>query len=285
MKRLSIVILLTITSAVAFAQRPEAEQRAKINKVLQEEEQYLYGDETCADLNRAVEGAKKILAREVEQFLAQQNLATDDEEMVSGIITKNMVQVTVARGDKYRAFVYVSKKDITSFNSEMLQEVSERHTEEQPVEEVRKEQPQWETIPSASQSETRKEEPKHVPVGVSTVRQGEPVRISSKNEERYNESVTDINDLLNAVATCRMKNQLSDMIRDFQKDSVGIVYRQHLSPTNTEYYLVCYKRDGTIKAILTPSGEGNVTNVYTGQPDDAKNYPGCAFDGFKITDK
>ena len=108
MKKTLLVIGLLLPILNIYAQ-DELTPKEQITQVMQSEESYIYADQTCTTVDQALERAQSILMREVEAYLKQSG---EDGEVVKGIVTEQMVTITVQRGDKYRAFVYVNKSSL-----------------------------------------------------------------------------------------------------------------------------------------------------------------------------
>lgn len=108
MKKICLLLAFLIPLAGLKAQ-DKMTPKEKITQVLQSEEEFLYADQTCATVEQALERAQTILMREVEAYLKQSG---EDGEVVKGTVTEQMVTITVQRGDKYRAFVYVNKANL-----------------------------------------------------------------------------------------------------------------------------------------------------------------------------
>ena len=244
MKRLILFLPLLLAGLAVAAQTDVAEQKAQISQVKQAEEQYIYADETCATPEEAMARAQKILQQEVAAFLQQRQGGATDAETVSGIITDNMVQISVTRGDKYRAFVYVSRDSLAD---------------------AAKREP---TAPTAAAPEPVVEaQPEPAPAP-------EPVV-----QPRQQDEAAQGGDLLTEIAAYTSKLKLYDYIQQLRKDGVDIEYKMHVQASDAQCYLVLYKRNGTIEAILTP-GAGVHRNLRTGQEDSVRNHPGCSIDGF-----
>ncbi len=108
MKKICLLMAFLIPLAMLKAQ-DKMTPKEKITQVLQSEEEFLYADQTCATVEQALERAQTILMLEVEAYLKQSG---EDGEVVKGTVTEQMVTITVQRGDKYRAFVYINKANL-----------------------------------------------------------------------------------------------------------------------------------------------------------------------------
>lgn len=108
MKKICLLLAFLIPLVGLKAQENQ-NSKERISQVLQSEENFLYADQTCATVEQALERAQAILMREVDAYLKQSG---EDDEIVKGAVTEQMVTITVQRGDKYRAFVYINKAEL-----------------------------------------------------------------------------------------------------------------------------------------------------------------------------
>ena len=108
MKKICFVLMLFVPFLGVKAQETMT-PKERITQVMQSEEDFLYADQTCTTMEQALERAQAILMHEVDAYLKQSG---EDGEVVKGIVTEQMVTITVQRGDKYRAFVYVNKSSL-----------------------------------------------------------------------------------------------------------------------------------------------------------------------------
>ena len=262
MKRLILFLPLLLAGLAVAAQTDVAEQKAQISQVKQAEEQYIYADETCATPEEAMARAQKILQQEVAAFLQQRQGGATDAETVSGIITDNMVQISVTRGDKYRAFVYVSRDSLA--DAAKREPTAPTAAAPEPVVEA---QPVAAPEPVAEPEPVVAAQPAPAPAP-------EPVV-----QPRQQDEAAQGGDLLTEIAAYTSKLKLYDYIQQLRKDGVDIEYKMHVQASDAQCYLVLYRRNGTIEAILTP-GAGVHRNLRTGQEDSVRNHPGCSIDGF-----
>ena len=87
------------------------------------------------------------------------------------------------------------------------------------------------------------------------------------------------------LLSMKKKNQLYDYIVMLKNDGEDAEwYAQPYSSTNfREMYLVLYKRNGEIEAILTSANsDGERMNLATGEQDSRANHPGTSVNGFII---
>lgn len=105
MKKLLFLSLLLAHVVALWAQAEDPKQR--ISEVKQSEGQYIYADKTCGTVEKALEQAQELLLQEVMNYLKQSG---EDADGAAAIVRDQMVTITVQRGDKFRAFVYIDKR-------------------------------------------------------------------------------------------------------------------------------------------------------------------------------
>ena len=131
MKKLLLLTLLLMPAMVLWAQDTIENPKQIISEVKQAEEQYIYADKTSETVEEALEQAKELLLREVLDYLQQSGENIDD---AAAFMKDQMVTITVQRGDKFRAFVYIDKRQ--NKVAETVEEPKANHTETVVAEEV-----------------------------------------------------------------------------------------------------------------------------------------------------
>lgn len=247
MKKICLILILLMTIKAIYAQ-DELTPKEIITQVMQSEDDYLYADQTCATAEQALERAQNILMREVEAYLMESG---EDSEIVKGTITGQMVTITIQRGDKYRAFVYVNKSEL---GSEKPQVVLSDTIEQNP-----------------SDSGVVFHDEVVTPTETDSIQTSESVMMQIEDDS-----------VLGNIATMTSRLQVYDYIHLLKKDEEDISFFEHPSAKEqTKMYLVIYRRGGRIEAILTPPDEqGTRYNLVTGEPDSKSNYPSTSVDGF-----
>ncbi len=260
MRKIILTIAITIAvPAILCAQNTEQTAKEQISQILQKENEFLYADQTCATAEQALQKARDILNREIEAYLKQDS---SDIEVVKGTITDKVVAITVSRGDKYRAFVYIDKNGLGTFNENLSPKAQKQ------------EQPQTNT----TQSNPKPAENVAELNGTHTVTP-EPV-ITTKAQESRNYNKNETSEI---ILSMTKKNQLYDYITMLKEDGDGAEwYSQPYSSSDlNKMYLVLYRRNGEVEVILTPANDiGERTNLATGALDSRANHPGTSVNGF-----
>ena len=244
MKKLLFLIMLLCPAMVLWAQSPTENPKQRISEVKQAEDQYIYADQTSVTVEKAVEQAKELLLREVLDYLQQSGETMND---AASSLKEQMVTITVQRGDKFRAFVYIDKQ--------FGKEKAEAKQEPEKVVEIQKTDS---TEASTPVSELVKTEPV-VPV-----------------------ADTSASVILQQIGTMTTRLQVYDYITQLQKEGEKVTFVSHPNAEELEsMYILLYKRGGAIEAILTPpDGQGKRYNLATGLPDAQANHPSTSINGF-----
>ena len=264
MKKICLILILFIPFLGLKAQE-NMSPKERITQVMQSEEEFLYADQTCATVEQALERAQAILIREVDAYLKQSG---GDDEVVKGIVTEQMVTLTVQRGDKYRAFVYINKANLNTSNYNSS--VNETTIIEQ-------------TAVSEQAAVTKQTAVTESAVASEALASNE-VAVQEKVLVQPVEDVPQVQqyEVLRQITTLASRLQVYDYICLLQKEGERIMFFEHPNANEQEnMYLVLYKRGGKIDAILTPVDEQGIRhNLVTGQPDTKNNHPATSVNGF-----
>lgn len=238
MKKIVLLFVLMLPITAVLKAQEETSSKDRITQVLQSEENYLYADQTCATVEQALQRAQDILMREIEAYLQQSG---EEGEVVKGTVTEQMVTVTVQRGDKYRAFVYINKAELGATQQEM------------PVEKVSVVE---QTI---------------IPKDIADTTQKTTV-VETMGENGIFEQIVSMSSRL------QVYDYINELKKDGENITF---YEHPNTEEQDNMYLILYKRGGKIAAILTPiDSQGIRHNLATGQPDSKSNHPATSVNGF-----
>lgn len=124
-KRITAVAL----SAVAFfssvsAQTSVEDQKKEINKI-KKSSSYIYAEATLADKQAAIDLAKDILYQNVNEWVSKQKKFAGSNSVVTVNTNYAVDDMTLPRGNMYRAFMYVKKSDIIPASNVTVTETPE----------------------------------------------------------------------------------------------------------------------------------------------------------------
>ena len=244
MKKLLFLIMLLFPAMVLWAQSPTENPKQRITEVKQAEDQYIYADQTSVTVEKAVEQAQELLLREVLDYLQQSGETMND---AASILKDQMVTITIQRGDKFRAFVYIDKQ--------FGKDKAEAKQEPEKVVEIQK---------------------------ADSTEASMPVNELAKTESVVPVADTSASVILQQIGTMTTRLQVYDYITQLQKEGEKVTFVSHPNAEELEsMYILLYKRGGAIEAILTlPDDQGKRYNLATGLPDAQANHPSTSINGF-----
>ena len=110
-------------------------KKKEIN-VIKKSADYIYAEATMADQQAAMDLAKEILYNNVNEWVAKQKKFAGSDKVVTANTNYTIEDVTLPRGNWFRAFMYVRKKDIIPVENATVSEVGNQDTEKtaKPVE-------------------------------------------------------------------------------------------------------------------------------------------------------
>ena len=110
MKKIQILLLLTLCSMTALSQTIE-EQKKKIASI-KKSNSYIYAEVTTTDQQQAVDLATDLLHKNVNEWAAKQKKFAGSAKIVTLNTNYVVDQITMPRANMFRAFMYVKKSDI-----------------------------------------------------------------------------------------------------------------------------------------------------------------------------
>ena len=255
MNRIKSCFTFLLVSLVGFcsAQTPDND-RSRIDNVLKNHNDFIYGDVTASDKDNALQQAMNMLMRDVATHF--EGKEDDNYTVVTGVVTQEVTKVTVTRGDKYRAFVYIDKATVDS--------VGRNHTNAAATP----------TKPAVEPAKTvEKAQPSPTPVSAAPS-SGRVVYSTTKSNEA---------DIIAGILSLGTIQELGRYLPEKQKSGDIIHYDNYRSLSDpAAYYLVVCDKSGKIVAVLSP-GRDVRTNLKTNQTDKADNYNNYKIIGFRLT--
>ena len=139
MKQRIRTIVIGVLACFCFipsvAQKTTDEKKKEIN-VIKKNSDYIYAEATMADQQAAIDLAKEILYNNVNEWVAKQKKFAGSDKVVTANTNYTIEDVTLPRGNWFRAFMYVRKKDIIPVENATVSEVVNQDTKQtaKPVE-------------------------------------------------------------------------------------------------------------------------------------------------------
>ena len=237
MKKILLLLAFILPITAVLKAQDETSSKDKINQVLQSEENYLYADQTCATVEQALQRAQNILMREIEAYLQQSG---EDGEVVKGAVTEQMVTVTVQRGDKYRAFVYVNKAELGATN------------QEQPVEKV-----------TVVEQDVIPETPTEATVDTTQV----------ATEEKGI-----LGQIVAMTSRLQVYDYINELKKD--GENITFYEHPNMEEQDDMYLILYKRGGKIEAILTPTDGQGIRHNLATGQPDSKNNHPATSVNGF-----
>lgn len=261
-RKLAMTLCLSMCGCTLLAQNELQEINAIKSNI-----NFLYATGTSSkSAEDASNNAKDLLALEIEQWLLDNT--TED---IAGYVAKsreNLAQIKTRRGNLYRVFVYVKKKDVLP-----------RYKEEEVmvVDIVDNNAVHNDSLPktSSSQAETLVSDSKtDVPPAIN-------VEYATSNEPAVQQTIEVQQPVYTPTAKEReMLNistfiQLNDYINQGRANgTITRLGKYSDMPQSGLIYTFIHNREGQIAACMKVN-DGSVLNLNTGKEDKISNYKGC----------
>lgn len=245
MKRLLLSISFLISYfSFSVAQTPAATK--EINAI-KRDTTCIYAEATMKDVNEALIGAKSILEVKVGDWVRSQH-PNEGIEVCIAKAKEHSFEVQTRRGDYYRAFVYVKKRDIMPIadKSEVV---------------VFQVQPDSIKPLTTAEEVISEETPVEAPASVITL---------TKEEEQM-VAITSFYNIEPYIKGMRDKNKLE-------------AYGKYATlPADSACHLFVYDQQGQVKAVLRKTSDAQI-NLKTLKEDNVKNYRNCGAIWFRLKD-
>ncbi len=221
------------------------EQKKQINEV-KKSDKYLYGEATLGDKQSAIDLAKELLYENINKWVSTQKKFATAEKMVTINTNYSIDELTLPRGNMFRAFMYVKKSDIIPATNVQTTDIS------------------------AEQRRLASQTPD------DTVTK--PVKAS--NDEDPQKSLQEnavVKDLLRMTNT----SELGALLKQRKQQGSILEYNKLSALQNPENYLmVIFNKEQKVEAVL--SDGINRINLKSGAADSLQNYKGRGAIGVKI---
>lgn len=134
LKRIATCVVLMFVAMASFAQDDVAKQKKEINSI-KKNSNYIYGEATLADRQAAIDLAKEILYQNINQWVDSQKKFAGANKVVTANTNYSVEDVTLPRGNWYRAFMYVKKSDIIPVDNALVIDAPAQNADKEAVEE------------------------------------------------------------------------------------------------------------------------------------------------------
>lgn len=261
-KRVHLFCILLFICSNVMSQTETMSVVQQINQIKRSPDEYIYAEGTSKNWEEALDNAKTLLATYIEVWA--KSVSLDDD--VEGYITKSnehLFEIKAMRGQLYRAFVYVKKKDMIPYTQSDKLII----------------------VPVQQESEVK--------VSLVTIDSNEDGGVDSKpdfSEDDSNEPIqSDADQTETPIANnsylptieeqrilqVKQANQINEFIRQMQAENRIASYGKYNNmPNDQDCYLLVYDKDGNLPAHLHKIN-GYYFNMNTATTDNITNYKGC----------
>ena len=110
--RMAVAVAVALFSCLsAFSQQTVDDKKKEINAIKKNSD-YIYAEATMADQQAAIDLAKEILYQNINEWVAKQKKFASASSVITVNTNYSVEDMTLPRGNWFRAFMYVKKSDI-----------------------------------------------------------------------------------------------------------------------------------------------------------------------------
>lgn len=229
--------MLSLMLPFVLLAQTDSEKRMRIAEVQQNHERYFRGDATEISAEKAMEKAMSEIRKEVAMYADTAKGANLVFDAIVPLISK----VELARGDRFRAFVFVKKEDVVAMTS---------------------------SSPAQSpQAEAASKSPSPLPqkpvIVADAQKDDTPVDVQMKAGSAIEE-----------IKKVKTLSKLRPLLVSMKNSGAVLDYNRYSSLTDgTMYHVVVFSREGDIIAVLSPGRDVRV-NLLTGAEERLSKYEG-----------
>lgn len=254
MKRKLFILSMAMLYAFSLSAQNEQQQINAIKRNMS----FLYANGTStASADEASKNAKDLLALEIEQWLKE-----NTKDSIAGYVAKskeNMSEIKTKRGNLYRVFIFVKKKDVLPYYKEenmMIVRLNDSVETKKDTIDIIKVNKQGTTEPAAP-AQDASSSVRHVPISENA----ESIYVPSAREKR--------------MLDIKTFSELNDYINRGRADSsIAQVGKYSNLPQNEVVYVFIHNKQGEIPACIKKT-DGKSINLRTGKEDVVSSYKGC----------
>ena len=126
---MAVILAVTLFSCASIlAQNTVDEKKREINAIKKNSD-YIYAEATMADQQAAIDLAKEILYQNVNEWVAKQKKFASASNLITVNTNYSVEDMTLPRGNWYRAFMYVKKSDIIPAGNVSVMKIAQKESE------------------------------------------------------------------------------------------------------------------------------------------------------------
>lgn len=272
MKRyLLLFCLVCLFVHLGFAQDKEVKEAMKQINSIKADSKYLYAESTTKDWDQAYEDAKSLLLVEIDNWVKSQGKKNEEIKGYVARIENNFMEVKTRRGNLFRVFVYIKKKNIMTYNEDVDVTVNSLNI---------------------TQDESSQENKKSTTFESKTEPVDDVYVVDSVNEEANSETEicpdtlaedttteASVTYILNSKETAFVALSESSGIQGFLKDYASSYAKLSTMSKQQDCYVMLFSKENVEKHFKFVATEGKVLDLDTMQYDNLDEYKGLGYGG------
>lgn len=272
MKRyLLLFCLVCLFAHLGFAQDKEVKEAMKQINSIKADSKYLYAESTTKDWDQAYEDAKSLLLVEIDNWVKSQGKKNEEIKGYVARIENNFMEVKTRRGNLFRVFVYIKKKNIMTYNEDVDVTVNSLNIT------------QDESSPENKKSTTfeSKTEPADDVYVVDSVNEEANSEIEICPDTLAEDTTTEasVTYTLNSKETAFVALSESSGIQGFLKDYASSYAKLSTMSKQQDCYVMLFSKENVEKHFKFVATEGQVLDLDTMQYDNLDEYKGLGYGG------
>lgn len=232
---------------------------------------YLYAESTTKDWDQAYEDAKSLLLVEIDNWVKSQGKKNEEIKGYVARIENNFMEVKTRRGNLFRVFVYIKKKNIMTYNEDVDVTVNSLNTTQDESSQENKKSTTFE-------SKTEPVDDVYVVDSVNEEANSE-TEISSDTLAEDTSTEASVTYTLNSKETAFVALSESSGIQGFLKDYASNYAKLSTMSKQQDSYVMLFSKENVEKHFKFVATEGKVLDLDTMQYDNLDEYKGLGYGG------
>lgn len=255
---------------LGFAQDKEVKEAMKQINSIKADSKYLYAESTTKDWDQAYEDAKALLLVEIDNWVKSQGKKNEEIKGYVARIENNFMEVKTRRGNLFRVFVYIKKKNIMTYNEDVDVTVNSLSTTSEESSKDSK---------TSDSFESKTEPVDDVYVGTASEEAKAEAVTSSDTIAEDESSDTSVAYTLNNKETAFVSLSESSGIQGFLKEHASNYAKLSTMSKQQDCYVMLFSKENVDKHFKFIASEGKVLDLDTMQYDNLDEYKGLGYGG------
>lgn len=232
---------------------------------------YLYAESTTKDWDQAYEDAKSLLLVEIDNWVKSQGKKNEEIKGYVARIENNFMEVKTRRGNLFRVFVYIKKKNIMTYNEDVDVTVNSLNTTQDESSQENKKSTTFE-------SKTEPVDDVYVVDSVNEEANSE-TEISSDTLAEDTSTEASVTYTLNSKETAFVALSECSGIQGFLKEYASNYAKLSTMSKQQDCYVMLFSKENVEKHFKFIATEGKVLDLDTMQYDNLDEYKGLGYGG------